>query len=71
MQQHKVYLFDWGDTLMVDFPEAKGSMCDWDEVRAVDGAKEALAHLSKKHKIYIATGAAQSTEVQIKKHLNE
>jgi len=42
-----VYLFDWGDTLMVDFPGVPGKMCNWDVVEAVDGAKEALEHLSK------------------------
>ncbi|GAA6170574.1 HAD family hydrolase [Colwellia sp. KU-HH00111] len=62
-----VYLFDWGDTLMVDFPDAKGKMCEWETVQAVAGAKEALAALSESAKIYIATGAADSTELEIKK----
>ncbi len=62
----KVYLFDWGDTLMVDFPNIIGKMCDWEIVEAVFGAKEALAVLSKHAKIYIATGAADSTELEIK-----
>ncbi len=60
-----VYLFDWGDTLMVDFPGVSGKMCDWDVVEAVDGAREALEHLSQQAKIYIATGASQSTESDI------
>ena len=30
-----VYLFDWGDTLMVDFPGTPGKMCDWEIVEAV------------------------------------
>jgi len=29
-----VYLFDWGDTLMVDFPGTPGKMCDWQVVEA-------------------------------------
>ena len=62
----KVYLFDWGDTLMVDFPDASGKMCDWQNVEAVSGAKKTLAALSKHCKIYIATGAADSTELEIK-----
>ncbi len=61
-----VYLFDWGNTLMVDFPDAKGKMCDWDIVEAIAGAKEVLEALSKKASIYIATGAADSTEREIK-----
>jgi putative hydrolase of the HAD superfamily len=62
----KVYLFDWGDTLMFDFPEVTGKMCDWDKVEAVDGAKETLEALAKNSQIYIATGAADSTELEIK-----
>ena len=61
-----VYFFDWGDTLMVDFPDTPGKMCDWEVVEAVDGAIEALEHLSRKAEIYIATGAAESTETEIK-----
>lgn len=63
----KVYLFDWGDTLMVDFPNATGKMCDWEVVEAVSGAKAALESLYQDAKIYIATGAADSTEQEIKR----
>lgn len=62
-----VYLFDWGDTLMVDFPNASGKMCDWEVVEAVTGAKQTLAVLSQHAKIYIATGAADSTERDIQR----
>ena len=62
-----IYLFDWGDTLMVDFPDVIGKMCDWEIVKAVSGAKEALDVLSKHSQIYIATGAADSTELEIKR----
>lgn len=62
-----VYLFDWGDTLMVDFPGVTGKMCDWDIVEAVSEAKETLEALSEHSQIYIATGAADSTELEIKK----
>jgi len=61
------FLFDWGDTLMVDFPEVQGKMCDWDVVQVVDGAEEVLAYLSKRSDIFIATGAAESTELDIKR----
>ena len=63
----KTYLFDWGDTLMVDFPDATGKMCDWEVVETVYGAKETLETLSKHAKIYIATGAADSTELEIQR----
>jgi putative hydrolase of the HAD superfamily len=65
-----VYLFDWGDTLMVDFPGVPGKMCDWETVEAVEWAEEALKVISKKAKVYIATGASESTETEIKKALN-
>lgn len=57
----KVHLFDWGDTLMVDLPNQAGKMCDWPEVKAVDGAVETLAYLSGTSRIYVATNAAEST----------
>ena len=62
----EVYLFDWGDTLMVDFPNVSGKMCDWIAVESVVGAKDTLESLSKHAQIYIATGAEDSTELEIK-----
>jgi len=61
-----IYLFDWGDTLMVDFPKYCGKMCDWEEVEAVSGAKNTLKYLSQSSKIYVATGASESSEEEIK-----
>ncbi len=52
---------------MVDFTNIAGKMCDWDHVEAVEGAYEVLQALSQHAKIYIATGAAVSTEADIKK----
>ncbi|EOS8555271.1 HAD family hydrolase [Vibrio vulnificus] len=62
----KVYLFDGGDTLMIDFPDQTGKMCDWVTVQAVDGALEALSELSINNKIYVATNASDSSEADIK-----
>lgn len=50
---------------MIDFPGIPGKMCDWEKVAAVDGAKETLKALSVNSKLYIATGAAQSTVSEI------
>lgn len=61
----EIYLFDWGDTLMVDLKGLPGKMCEWDTVEAVDGAFDTLECLSKKSRIYIATGAAESSEEDI------
>jgi len=52
---------------MVDFPGVTGKMCDWKIVEAVSGAKETLEALSKHSQIYIATGAADSTELEIQR----
>ena len=62
----KTYLFDWGNTLMVDFPNQSGKMCDWPNVEPIHGAYDTLKHLSKHHKVYIATNAADSSEQEIK-----
>ena len=63
----RVYLFDWGDTLMVDIPGQAGKMCDWPEVKPVAGAAEALAHISQSSKIYVATNAAESAPKDIQR----
>ncbi|MEK6212965.1 MAG: HAD family hydrolase, partial [Vibrio fluvialis] len=49
-----IYLFDWGDTLMVDNPSQTGKMCDWPSVEATPQALEALRMLSLHAEIYIA-----------------
>ena len=61
----KTVLFDWGNTLMTDFPDAQGKMCDWEIVQEVSGAQALLAELSKHHNIYIATNAADSSKTDI------
>ena len=62
-----VYLFDWGDTLMVDIPGQAGKMCDWPEVKAMPGAAETLAYLSQTSKIYVATNAVESAPDDIER----
>lgn len=61
----KVYLFDWGNTLMIDFASQKGKMYLWPHVEAVEGAEETLQHLSQSSTIYIATSAQDSSESEI------
>lgn len=65
----KHYLFDWGDTLMVDFPSEAGPMYQWSEVQAVDGAIKLLESLSQTANCYLATNAKDSTLEDIKKAL--
>ncbi|MDU0353312.1 HAD family hydrolase [Paraglaciecola aquimarina] len=65
----KHYLFDWGDTLMVDLPNQTGPMCNWPKVQVVDGALQCLKHLSQHAKCHLATNAEDSTEIQIRQAL--
>ena len=62
----RIFLFDWGDTLMRDIPGAIGKMRDWPEVAAMPGAKECLRHLSRTASLYVATGAKESTAEDIR-----
>ncbi|WP_456295134.1 HAD family hydrolase [Vibrio sp. AK197] len=61
------YLFDWGDTLMVDFKHFEGKMCDWPEVRLVEHAETVLSTLSRNHQIYLATNARDSSLTDIQR----
>jgi len=62
-----IFLFDWGGTLMVNPPHMQGKMCNWEHVEAISGAHDTLATLSKNGcKLYVATGAADSSEADIK-----
>ena len=60
-------LFDWGDTLMVDFPQYEGKMRDWPELALVDGVSEILPVLASQYRLHLATNAQDSTEADIRK----
>ena len=64
MQSHEV-LFDWGDTIMVDYPEYNGPMYKWPKVKVIYGVEEALGFLSKRCSLSLATNAQDSTESEI------
>jgi FMN phosphatase YigB (HAD superfamily) len=60
-------LFDWGDTVMRDYPERTNPMVEWDSVEVIEGIAEVLAHLhSTGRRIVLATSAAISDEGQIR-----
>ena len=65
----KHYLFDWGDTLMVDQPGNPVPMCEWEEVHEVEGAKEILSILNENAYCHLATNSVSSSEQQIRKAL--
>jgi putative hydrolase of the HAD superfamily len=63
------YLFDWGDTLMVDLPNQTGPMCDWPSITVVPGALECLRYLSLNAECHLATNARDSNLAQIRSAL--
>lgn len=64
-QSHYV-LFDWGNTLMVDFPEYSGKMHLWPKVELVAGVEQFLKRISATHQLYVATNAVDSDVDDIK-----
>ena len=65
----KALIFDWGDTIMRDFPDKKGPMSDWDWVEYIPFAKEALNKLKNEYICCIATGTPESNAEQMIKAL--
>ncbi len=64
----RALLFDWGNTIMVDF-DLPGPMCNWDRVAWVKGAESALKQIDGNIPCYIATNAPQSDGEQVRKAL--
>jgi putative hydrolase of the HAD superfamily len=65
----KALIFDWGDTIMRDFPEKPGPMYLWDQVEWIPGAEQALKELHDKFVMVIATNAGQSDTLAMIKAL--
>lgn len=59
-------VFDWGDTVMRDFPECSGPMSGWETVENIPGIEKALSELSARYPCYIATSARESDTEQMK-----
>jgi putative hydrolase of the HAD superfamily len=62
-------LFDWGGTLMLEFPGMTGPMVEWPRVEAVPGAKETLAELNGRYRLAIASNARDSGRELIRQAL--
>ena len=56
----KNIIFDWGDTVMRDYPELLGAMCDWPHVELIPHVYSALTELKSKYTLVIATTAGVS-----------
>jgi putative hydrolase of the HAD superfamily len=65
--RYPTVLFDWGDTVMRDYPERTNPMVEWETVEVVEGIADVLAYLhSTGRRIVLATSAAISDEEQIR-----
>ncbi|MFC1731777.1 HAD family hydrolase [candidate division KSB1 bacterium] len=63
----KAFIFDWGDTIMRDFPEKDGPACYWDKLIWVPGAASALSFISATKDCYVASNSGNSdTSLMIK-----
>ena len=60
-------LFDWGDTVMRDYPERTAPMVEWEQIEVIDGIAEVLSYLhASGRRIALATSASISGESQIR-----
>jgi haloacid dehalogenase superfamily, subfamily IA, variant 1 with third motif having Dx(3-4)D or Dx(3-4)E len=56
----KCLLFDWGDTLMADYPEYCGAMVTWERVSPMPEVVETLPEISKHFQCVVASNAVES-----------
>lgn len=64
---YSTILFDWGDTVMRDYPERITPMVEWETVEVIEGIGDVLAYVhSTGRRIALATSAAISDEDQIR-----
>jgi len=65
--RYPVVLFDWGDTVMRDYPAIVTPMVEWETVEIIDGVADALAYLhTSGRQVGLATSASISDEAQIR-----
>jgi FMN phosphatase YigB (HAD superfamily) len=65
--RYPTVLFDWGDTVMRDYPERTIPMVEWETIEVIDGIDDVLEYLhSSGRQIVLATSAAISDEGQIR-----
>lgn len=65
--RYPTILFDWGDTVMRDYPDRTTPMVEWDAVEVIDGIADVLAYLhASGRRIVLATSAEISNEEQIR-----
>ncbi|MGP4041860.1 HAD family hydrolase [Gracilibacillus sp. D59] len=57
----RAVIFDWGDTLMRDFPQSKGAMAYWEKVEVIPDIKDALEKVSSEYICCVASNAGNSS----------
>ena len=60
MGEIKFLLFDWGDTLMVDYPQYKGSMAFWEKISSMPGVMETMPILQNYYQCIVASNTGDS-----------
>jgi HAD superfamily hydrolase (TIGR01509 family) len=60
MRDIRAVIFDWGDTLMRDFPQFEGAMVHWPRVEQMPGVKETLQSLAGRFVLCVASNAGDS-----------
>jgi len=63
----KFLLFDWGDTLMVDYPDCCGAMVTWDVVSPMPEVTETLPEIAKHFPCAVASNAVESNAELMKR----
>lgn len=63
-------LFDWGDTVMRNFPSFSGPMHSWPKVEIVSGVRDILEALRPSFTLALATNAVDSDEMDIRRALD-
>jgi len=69
MDGMKHIVFDWGDTLMRDFPGTPGPMYMWERIEVFPHAAEVLEKLSAKYVLSVASNAGESDTSDMRKAL--
>lgn len=60
MKQVKALIFDWGGTLMRDFPGYGGPMVKWPKVEAITGVAGLMTAVQNNHLCCVASNAGDS-----------
>ncbi len=69
MLKIETIIFDWGDTLIRDFPQYDGPMAEWPEVELMPEVEKTLQELSRGFNLFVASNAGSSDAELVEKAL--